>query len=130
MPRGEGPSGAWSQGTGECTLVGSGTDADARLHYVPPTRCVECNRKVLDHGVGGGGMGMALPPHKALVGHAPTPASHAHEARDDGMRMCSGGGGGHGGVAGPGPCMRPPPAPPPPRVLKDSGAGSATNKCP
>ena len=25
--------------------------------------------------------------------------------------------------------MRPPPAPPPPRVLKDSGAGSATNKC-
>ena len=31
----------------------------------------------------------------------------------------------HGGVAGPGPCMRPPP---PPRVLKDSGAGSATNK--
>ena len=39
----------------------------------------------------------------------------------------------HGGVAGPGPCMRPPPAPPPPppppRVLKDSGAGSATNKC-
>ena len=38
----------------------------------------------------------------------------------------------HGGAAGPGPCMRPPPAPPPPppRVLKDSGAGSATNKCP
>ena len=36
----------------------------------------------------------------------------------------------HGGAAGPGPCMRPPPAPPPPpRVLKDSGAGSATNKC-
>ena len=37
-----------------------------------------------------------------------------------------------GGAAGPGPCMRPPPAlpPPPPRVLKDSGAGSATNKCP
>ena len=36
----------------------------------------------------------------------------------------------HGGVvAGPGPCMRPPPSPPPPRVLKDSGAGSATNKC-
>ena len=32
-----------------------------------------------------------------------------------------------GGVAGPGPCMRPPPPPP---VLKDSGAGSATNKCP
>ena len=37
----------------------------------------------------------------------------------------------HGGAAGPGPCMRHPPAPlPPPRVLKDSGAGSATNKCP
>ena len=36
----------------------------------------------------------------------------------------------HGGAAGPGPCMRPPPAPSPPRVLKDSGAGSATNKCP
>ena len=35
-----------------------------------------------------------------------------------------------GGAAGPGPCMRPPPAPPPPRVLKDSGAGSALNKCP
>ena len=35
-----------------------------------------------------------------------------------------------GGAAGPGPCMRHPPAPPPPRVLKDSGAGSATNKCP
>ena len=38
----------------------------------------------------------------------------------------------HGGVAGPGPCMRPPSSPPPlppPRVLKDSGAGSATNKC-
>ena len=36
-----------------------------------------------------------------------------------------------GGAAGPGPCMRPPPQPPPPppRVLKDSGAGSATNKC-
>ena len=30
---------------------------------------------------------------------------------------------GRGG--GPGPCMRPPP----PRVLKDSAAGSATNKC-
>ena len=36
----------------------------------------------------------------------------------------------HWGVAGPGSCMRPPqPPPPPPRVLKDSGAGSATNKC-
>ena len=35
----------------------------------------------------------------------------------------------HGGVAGPSPCMRPPPDPPPPRVLKDAGAGSATNKC-
>ena len=38
-----------------------------------------------------------------------------------------------GGAAGPGPCMRPPPpppAPPPLRVLKDSGAGSALNKCP
>ena len=35
----------------------------------------------------------------------------------------------HGGAAGPGPCMRQPP-PPPSRVLKDSGAGSATNKCP
>ena len=38
-----------------------------------------------------------------------------------------------GGAAGLGPCMRHPPAPPPPpppRVLKDSGAGSATNKCP
>ena len=33
----------------------------------------------------------------------------------------------HGEAAGPGPCMRPPP--PSPRVLKDSGAGSATNKC-
>ena len=30
-----------------------------------------------------------------------------------------------GGAAGPGPCMRPPP-----QVLKDSGAGSAPNKCP
>ena len=42
----------------------------------------------------------------------------------------------HGGAAGPGPCMRHPPAPPPPlpppppRVLKDSGAGAATSKCP
>ena len=38
----------------------------------------------------------------------------------------------HGGAAGPGPCMRHPPAPPPPPppVLKDSGAGSATSKCP
>ena len=26
--------------------------------------------------------------------------------------------------------MRPPPSPPPPWILKDSGAGSATNKCP
>ena len=34
----------------------------------------------------------------------------------------------HGGAAGPGPCMRHPP--PPLRVLKDSGAGSATSKCP
>ena len=36
-----------------------------------------------------------------------------------------------GGAARPGPCMRPPPSPPPPppRVLKHSGAGSATNKC-
>ena len=35
-------------------------------------------------------------------------------------------------VAGPGPCMRPPPPPappPPPLVLRDSGVGSATNKC-
>ena len=35
-----------------------------------------------------------------------------------------------GGAAGPGPCMRPPPPSPPPWVLKDSGAGSALNKCP
>ena len=35
-----------------------------------------------------------------------------------------------GGAAGPGPCMRHPPAPPPPRVLRDSGGGAATNKCP
>ena len=35
------------------------------------------------------------------------------------------------GPAGPGPWMRPPPSPPPPpRVLKDSGAEPATNRCP
>ena len=43
---------------------------------------------------------------------------------------------GPGGAAGPDPCMRPtpqpppPPRPPPPPVLKDSGVGSALNKCP
>ena len=37
------------------------------------------------------------------------------------------GGGGAGRVLV---CDPPPPAPPPPRVLKDSGARSATNKCP
>ena len=39
------------------------------------------------------------------------------------------GGGGGGGRAG-SLYAAPPSPPPPPRVLKDSGAGSATNKCP
>ena len=53
-------------------------------------------------------------------------AKHYNNVRKVKQCLIGNGGTGGGGAAGPGTCMRPPP----PRVLKDSGAGWATNKCP